>query len=308
MAVPRSVVLFLAVGLVAGSQSGNIIRIGDAHPAAIAAWRLLIAALLLAPLAGGHLRALLDLGRRERVLLLLAGVALAGHFLTWIAAVQRTTVANAATFYAINPVITAVAGHLLFREPLGKRLLGSILVGLLGVLVIGGADLRFSREHLPGDALAVICSFLFTAYFLLGKRVRERLDNRAYVTALYGVAALVCFGVMAAAGQPFVDYTPRSWLCFGLMALVPTMLGHTSFNFALRYLPAGRISTLSLSEPLLAGVVAALAWNEPLRPPTLVGYALICASVVLVVLERSGGRQPVPPPAADDERRGAAPR
>ena len=288
MSVPRTVVLFLAVGLLAASQSGNLIRIGDASPAAIAAWRLLIASLLLAPLAGARLAALKGLDRRDWLLLVLAGVALAGHFLSWIAAVQRTTVANAATFYSINPVITAVASYFLFGERLGRRLLGSILVGLLGVAVIGGADLRFSREHLPGDALAVLCSFLFTAYFLLGKRVREKLDNRVYVTALYFIAAVVCFGVLVALGQPVVHHSPRSWLCFGLMALVPTMIGHTSLNYALRYLPAGRIATLSLAEPLLAGVVALFAWNEPVRPQTVVGYVLICVSVVLVVLERGG--------------------
>jgi RarD protein len=289
MAAPRTLVLFLAVGLLAASQSGNLIRIGDASASAIAAWRLLMASLLLAPLAGGRLAALKGLDRKDWILLGLAGVALAAHFLTWIAAVQKTTVANASTFYAINPVITAVAGHLVFGERLGRRLLGSIAVGVLGVAVIGAADMRFSREHLPGDALAVICSFLFTAYFLLGKRVREKLDNRAYVTVLYGFAAIVCFVVLAASGGPVLHYSPRSWLCFGLMALVPTMIGHTSLNYALRYLPAGRIATLSLSEPLLAGVVAFFAWGEKLRVQTLAGYALICASVVLVVLE--GGRR-----------------
>jgi drug/metabolite transporter (DMT)-like permease len=306
MAVPRTLVVFLAVGLLAASQSGNIVRIGDAPASAIAAWRLLLAALLLAPLAGGRLAALRDLDRRDWILLGLAGAALAFHFLTWIAAVQRTTVANAATFFAVNPVITAVAGHLVFGERLGRRLLGAIAVGFVGVAVLGLADLRFSREHLPGDALAVLCSFLFTAYFLLGKRVREKLDNRAYVTALYGVAAAVCFVVLAATGGPVLQHSPRSWLCFLLMALVPTMVGHTALNYALRYLPAGRIATLSLAEPLLAGVVAVFAWGERLRVQTLVGYALICVSVVLVVLERGGveraGDAPdcPPPPSKSD--------
>ena len=50
MSTPRRATLFLIIGLAAASQSGNIIRLADAHPVALAAWRLLIASALLAPL------------------------------------------------------------------------------------------------------------------------------------------------------------------------------------------------------------------------------------------------------------------
>src|SRR5512133_2917615 len=116
MAAPRHVVLFLAVGIVAASQSGNIIRLADAPPLAIAAWRLVIASLLLAPLAGRRLGSLARLSRRQIALLVLAGVTLTAHFVAWIASVQHTTVANSATFFAINPVLTATAAHFFFGE------------------------------------------------------------------------------------------------------------------------------------------------------------------------------------------------
>ncbi|MFC1654976.1 EamA family transporter, partial [Myxococcota bacterium] len=99
MKIPGKVYLFLAFGLLAASQSGNIIRLGEAHPVAIAAWRLIIAALLLLPLCGGRLRELKKLSGLDRALLVLAGIFLATHFFTWIAAVQMTTVANAAVFF-----------------------------------------------------------------------------------------------------------------------------------------------------------------------------------------------------------------
>ncbi|HSA22927.1 MAG TPA: EamA family transporter, partial [Myxococcota bacterium] len=92
------VYLILAFGLLAASQSGNIIRLGDAHPAVIAFYRLALAGLVMAALAGARLRQLASLTRAERLMLLLAGAALAGHLVLWIAAVQRTTVANAALF------------------------------------------------------------------------------------------------------------------------------------------------------------------------------------------------------------------
>jgi drug/metabolite transporter (DMT)-like permease len=290
MAVPKKVWVFLAIGLAAASQSGNIIRLGDAHPAAIAAWRLLIAAALLAPLAGRDLKLLFRLSRRELVLLLLAGVALAAHFFAWILAVQLTTVANAAVFFSVNPVITATAGYLIFRERASHRLLIAIATGLLGIVAMGWNDLSLSPDNVPGDAAALTCSALFTVYFLLGKRLRRVLPTGAYVTAVYGVAALISFAALLFIGEPMVAYDQRTWLCFVLMALVPTLIGHTSFNNALRYVDAGRISVLTLSEPLLAGLVAFYAWGENITPGVLVGYALISASVVILVSEGDPSR------------------
>ncbi|MBW2699938.1 MAG: DMT family transporter [Deltaproteobacteria bacterium] len=296
-----SVWIFLALGLVAASQSGNIIRIGDAHPVAIAAWRLLLASLLLAPLAGRRLWELWTLGCREKALLVLAGVALALHFFAWITAVQWTSVANAAIFFAINPVLTATAAWLIYGERASWRLGIAIAVGLGGVVIIGVDDLDFSSAALAGDAMALLCSVLFTVYFLAGKGLRSKIDNRAYVTGIYGIAALLSFGVLLVMGLPLVDYSEQTWLCFVLMALVPTMIGHTSFNHALRYIKAGRISALTLSEPLMAAVVAYYSWGESMRPAAIFGYGLIVFSVFVQLSDGVGDKSGKNQTAGDEE-------
>jgi len=289
MATPKKVIVFLGLGLIAASQAGNIIRLGDAHPVALSAWRLVIAALLLAPLAGRDLTALRRLSRKEVVLLLLTGTALAVHFFAWIAAVQLTTVANAAVFFSCNPVIIAVGGLLFFKEAVDRWLLGSIALGLAGVAAIGGGDLSFSREHLAGDAMALLCAMLFAIYFLLGKRLRQVLPTAVHVTAVYGIAGVVSFVCLGALGLPIVEYSSQTWLCFLLLALFPTMVGHTSFNHASRYLHAGKISTATLTEPLLAGLVAWYAWNEAITVQTAIGYCLISLSVVVLVAGQKPG-------------------
>lgn len=299
---PASVYFFLMVGLVAASQSGNIIRLGDAHPAAIAAWRLLLASAMLFPLAAGELRALAALTRRERVMLLLSGVALAFHFFLWIGAVQRTTVANAALFFAINPVITALAARLLFKEKLGKALALSILMGVAGVLVLGGGDLSVRPDHLPGNLMAIGCSVLFTVYFLLGKKLRTRLPTAVYVTACYGVAATVGFICLLALRLPIVSYSGRTWLCFLMMAVIPTMIGHTSINHAVRYLAAGWISAATLCEPLFAGLVAYLVWGEDVTIHAVLGYVLIAVSVLMTVVSVPSTGLADPPERDEDER------
>lgn len=289
MSQRSKVFLVLGFGLLAASQSGNLVRVGGATPpVAIAAWRLAIASLLLAPLAGRRLAALAHLSGRQWAVLVAAAVALAAHLITWIAAVQHTTVANAAIFFSVNPVMTAMGGAWLYGERLTPRFGLAVVLGLAGVAWLGWGDWAGGSDALLGDGLALLCSVFFTLYFLAGKSLRPVLDNRAYVTALYGVAALASFVALAAWGLPFADYGARSWACFGLMALVPTMLGHTGLNYALRYLDAGRVSLATLAEPLMAGLVAWPAWGEPLTLRSLAGYAIVCGAVALVVTEPAG--------------------
>jgi drug/metabolite transporter (DMT)-like permease len=288
--VPGAIYLFLAVGLVAASQSGNIVRLGNAHPVAIVAWRLLLASLFMALLAGPRLAEISRLKWRQRSMLALAGTALAGHLIAWVAAVQLTTVANAAIFFAVNPILTALAARLFLREQLTARRLLAATLGLAGVGVVGLGELQLSVDSLAGDGLALFCSVLFTAYFLLGKRLREQVDARAYVAGVYGSAAAVSLVALVVLGLPVFDYDRRTWLCFALMALVPTIIGHTSFNVALCYLDSSWIATATLSEPLLAGVVAFFAWGETLPSTAAAGYVLISASVLVLAFERRSPR------------------
>ena len=283
-------IVFLAVGLVAASQSGNIVRIGDAPGVAIAAWRLLLATAVLAPFAWRQRKQLAQLSPRDAALLVVVGLTLAAHFVAFIMGVQRTTVANAMLFFAINPVFTALAGWWFYKERVGPRLIGAIALGVTGVAVMGGTDLALSSDHLVGDALALLSAVLFSIYFSLGKHLRKSLSNTVYVTSIYGVAAVPCLLALPLLGHPVVDYSPETWLCFVGMAAIPTLLGHGAMNHALRRIDASRVSTATLVEPLLGGLVAFWIWSEDLTLATGAGYVLIAASVLVLLSDR---RRPV---------------
>ncbi len=278
--------VFLLAGVLIISQSANIIRIGQASPVAISAWRLGIAAVLFALISGRQVGTIAKLSGRQLVLLVFSGVTLALHFFSWIYAVQQTTVANATVFFATNPIFVAVAAFVFYREAVGKKLMISILLGLGGVLIIGLDGLSLSTKHMAGNAWALVCAVLFSVYFMLGKRLRRWIATDVYVTSVYGVAAVVSFGCLVWLQEPVFLYNQRTWLCFVLMALLPTMVGHTAFNHALRYLKAGWISAVTLTEPLLAGMVAYWVWGEQVTYSLLVGYGLICLSVALLIFER----------------------
>ncbi|MFH1810060.1 MAG: DMT family transporter [Pseudomonadota bacterium] len=286
MGIPPRILIFLAVGLVAASQSGNLIRIGDAHPLAIAAWRLILASLVLAPFAVPHRQVLATRPGHERALLVLTGVVLAAHLTTWTAAIQWTTVANATSVLALGPVVTAFGALLFLGEKPRPRFVVAVLLGFSGVVAIGGGDLRLDPSHAAGDAMAVLSMVLFSAYLLLGRRLRGEVPNILYVTVVYAVAGVSAAVLLVMVGQPVFDHGARNWLCFALMAAIPTLIGHTAINSALRYISAGQAALATLVEPPLAGLVAWWVWAEPLTRHGAAGYALIAGAVLLLVTDR----------------------
>ena len=288
MAVPRSTYFILAGAVLAASQSANIIRIGGAAPAAvIAAWRLIIASAALAPFATRGLVSQVK-GRREVGLLALTGLALALHLLTWIAGVQRTSVANASLLYSVHPVLTAAGGAIFFRERIGARLAVSILLSLVGVAILGIGDLELRPEGLVGDGLCMISAGFFATYLLLGRYLRRGISSLSYVLAIYAAAGVASTVIAVAGGAPMLGYDKSAWLCFVLMAAVPTLLGHTGFNHAVRYVEATQVSMAAMAEPLFAAVGAAILWNEPITGVAVGGYALIILAVVVLVYHGRG--------------------
>ncbi|MBN1661975.1 MAG: EamA family transporter [Deltaproteobacteria bacterium] len=280
---PRSTYLFLAIGLVCASQSANIIRIGDAHPVAIAAWRLLLASLLLLPLAWNGLKEIAALKIREKLLLILTGVMMALHLVIWIAGVQRTSVANATLLFSIQPLLTVLGAYLVFGEKPQRRIWTSITLGLLGVGVLGASNIRFSPDKLAGDGLAMLTAAFFAAYLLLGRHLRKYVaDNTAYVSAVFMIAALAAFALFPFLNLPWFDYSGRNWWCFILMALIPTFVGHTSFTNALRYMEPAKISVATLLEPFFASIVAYAVWHEPITIYAVAGYILISLAVLIL--------------------------
>src|SRR5687767_4110218 len=129
---------------------------GTAAPAfAIAFWRNAAASVLTAPVALARSRGELSrLGRRHWMATVVAGVALAGHFATWVSSLKLTSVA-AATALVCAQIVWVVLYDRCRGVRLAPLVVAGMVLALLGVLVVTGVDFRLSRRALAGDALAV---------------------------------------------------------------------------------------------------------------------------------------------------------
>jgi drug/metabolite transporter (DMT)-like permease len=281
--------LVLLAAVLAVSWAAPLIRLTGAPPLAIAAWRLTIASLVLLPLfarrsgrAGWP-----AMGRRARWIALVAGVALALHFAAWITSLRLTSVAASAVLVSLSPVFAWLLSAVFLRERPTPLQATGIVLGVVGAAVIALGDARTGGRHvLLGDLLALLGAVCAAVYLVIGRRLRAGLGLVAYVTPVYAIAAVVLLGWAGARGEAFRPYAPADWAIFAALAAGPMLVGHTGFNYALRYLPAYTVNVGVLAEPVGATLIAwALpAIAEAPSPWTLAGGAVVLLGVALTLL------------------------
>jgi drug/metabolite transporter (DMT)-like permease len=116
----------------------------------------------------------------------------------------------------------------------------------------------------------------------VGRKLRAKLSLLPYVFVVYSMAAVVLLAMMTAAGEKLVGYSPKIYLWFLLLALVPQLLGHTLFNWALKYAPASFVSVTLLGEPIGSTILAVLLFGEIPGAIKIVGAAFLLAGIWLV--------------------------
>ena len=276
--------LGLLVATIAVSFSAILIKESSAPPVVLAAYRLGITTLLLAPsLLGFRWRHLISLTQRQWGLMAAAGALLALHFAFWTASLSYTSVASSVLFVSVHPAFVAAASWVLLQERLRPRAVFGIALTLLGSAVIAWGDVRLSGQALRGDGLAILGAVVFAGYLLIGRTVRPQLDNLSYSTPIYGIAACCLFALTFPTGQAIVAVTGRDLAIFLALAVISTLGGHLLYNWTLRYVPTALVSVSFLGEPVLASLLAwgLLAQTPPLG--TLVGGLIVLSGIALTV-------------------------
>jgi len=280
--------LGLGVGLVVASTSAIAVRYAQegAPSLSIAAWRLTLAALVLAPVALGRRRdELAGLTRGELARAVAAGVLLALHFAAWISSLEHTSVAASVVLVTTNPLFVGLLSPFLLREPVSRAMFGGILVAFAGSGVIALGDAGGGDAHLLGDSLALLGAIGVAGYMMLGRALRRKLSLLTYIFVVYSVAAVVLLAAALLTRQPMRGLTPQAYGWILYLALGPQLVAHTSFNWALRYLSAAFVTVSLLSEPIGTSLLAWLLLHEPPTILEVLGGALILSGVALASRE-----------------------
>ena len=285
--------LWMTVGVLAISTSPILVRVAAMPALALAFWRCLAGAAVLAPFASRRQVGWLD--RAELARLAASGVFLAVHFALWNASLALTTVAAATTLVSSAPLFVGL-GSVFLGEPPSGRAWAGIALATAGAVVIGAGDAIMGGSvggvrggasgptggsPLLGDVLAFAGALAMAAYLLLGRVARRRLPVSTYAASVYGVAAVVLLPASLLTGASLGGYEATAWLALAGVVVGPQLLGHTVFNSLLASVSASLVAVVMLLEPVIATVLAWWLFGELPGPSLWAGAPMVLTGVWL---------------------------
>jgi drug/metabolite transporter (DMT)-like permease len=288
----------LTIAILAVSTASIFIRFAqvDSPSLVIAALRLTFATLLIAPVAlTRHRDEIKKLTRQELGLGIASGMFLAVHFATWISSLEYTSVASSVVFVSTGPLWVALLSPMLLNERLTRAAIVGLALALLGGTVIGLSDACVTQNGIGcpvfdevlqgramwGNFLALAGAWAITGYLIIGRKLRMKMSLIPYIFVVYGIAALVLIVLMFAAGLSPIGYPLTAYGWIFLLAAIPQVIGHSTFNWLLRYLPAAFVAVTTLGEPIGSAILAYIILNETPAIATIIGGILILTGIYL---------------------------
>jgi drug/metabolite transporter (DMT)-like permease len=289
----------LIVATLAVSTSSIFIRFAqmDGAPSlVIAALRMSIATVLIAPIAlTRHWDEIKRFTRTEILLGVFSGIFLALHFATWITSLEYTSVASSVVFVGTGPLWVALLSPMLLKEHISRVAIVGLALAVVGGAIIGLADAciwdgglvcQSLQDALQGRAmwgnfLALLGAWAVTGYLIIGRKLRAGTSLVPYIFLVYGMAAVTLVIILFVSGNTPFGYETKTYGWIFLLAAIPQLIGHTTYNWALKYLNATLVAVTVLGEPIGSATLAFFLLNETPTLMTMIGGALILVGIFL---------------------------
>lgn len=276
----------IIIGVASVSMSAIFVKLANAESAVIAFYRMFFSILIMSPVFflkySGEIKLL---HKKDWIFSTIAGVFLAFHFILWFESLNYTSVASSTVLVTLQPLFAFIGTYIFFKEKISLQSIVAGSVAIVGSFLISWGDFRVSGSALYGDILALIACALITGYLLFGQDVRQRLSLMTYTMVVYSVSTICLFFYVLIMGQSFGPYESTDWFWFIMLAIVPNLLGHTLFNWALKWVSTNTISIAILFEPVGAAILAYFIFAEKLIASQIIGGLVVVGGISLFIID-----------------------
>ncbi len=273
-------VLFIA--LLSVSTSSVLARfLPEVSAVTISFWRLAIASLLIWIYTAFNRQVLLK--KESYKLYAFSGMFLALHFACFYGAVKLTSIANATLLGITAPMFTILFERFILKRPLKPLILFGMVFVTCGTIIIAASGLLLKDGSLMGQLLGMLAALSIAMVYVLAEKLRVSSNTIAYTRMLYIIAALFLLIISIVSRENVFAIQSKDVFWLLLLGIIPTILGHSLFYYAIKYTSPTIIASVPLGEPIIASLLAWIIFTEVVPIVTIVGGILILLGVYLII-------------------------
>lgn len=281
------ITILLIIALLSVSTSPLIGRYLDSVPAvSISFWRMFIGSLLIWIYSCFKRQGRVK-NKKNYNRIIIAGILLGIHFALFFGSIKLTLIANATFLGTLAPLITLIIEMTFLKRYFNPKIILGLALSFLGAIIILGNDFDLSAQYTIGNLLAIACSICLAISFLIAEKVRKEETTIVYTRLLYLSASITLFFIAIVMNTDIIgfDYNDYIWLIF--LGIVPTIIGHNSLYYAVRYVSPTIASAFPLGEPIIATIFAYFIFSEIIGFGIFLGGAVTFVGLILISINKN---------------------
>lgn len=289
-----SVTLILLLGTFAGAWAfifGRMAQEENIPTPAIIAFRMVLGTLILTPFVlRSHSAELRKLNGRDLFFAGSAGFWLALHLILGFSSLEHTSVLVSTVLVGSSPLWIALAEATLLHTRLSQVVWIGLFLTLAGSTVIAlasGSDLSLGDNPGLGIALCIAASLTGAAYAIAGRSSRKKMSFLPYLWLVFLLGSIICLLLVIVTHAPMIGFSAKGYFALIMLTIMPQLLGHITYNYALRHLPATYCSVVGQLGMIEAGILAMLLFHEVPGPLLIPGSIAVITGITLVNLGKT---------------------
>ena len=211
-----------------------------------------------------------------------AGILLGIHFALFFQAIKTTNIANATFLGTLAPFFTLLIEIYFLKRDYHKKILLGLLFTLLGSIIIFSYDLNLQSTYTLGNIYAILCSICLAIAFIIAEKVRKNENTIVYTRTLYLSAACTLLFIACIVDESLIQYSYNEYLGLLFLGIVPTIIGHNSIYYAVKYVSPTIVAAFPLGEPVIATILAFFIFHEIITINIFVGGIITLLGLILI--------------------------
>jgi len=263
------------------SSTSLVIKLLPTVPAlTMAFWRMFIASLML--WVYSYFKKTTPLNKKSLKNVALAGVFLGLHFACFFWGVRNTSIANATLLANTGPLFTVGLTFFIYRKTSTQVLL-PLVVALFGIYFIQRGELNTSSNYFLGNIISLFSALCIAIVYIIAKQVRKENNTVAYGRTLFLFASITIGTVCLILDVPMFKFEKEHFFWFLFLGFVPSILGHNSLNYAVKYLSPTAVASIPLGEPIIASFFGLVLLSEAIPSTSIQGAPLIFLGIYFII-------------------------